>query len=329
MSDTLTRTDDTFARSLRERVDAAAPRIDVDIARVVPAARRVRRRRRAVVAGVCALAVVTGAGTWAAREHGLLRTEPLLPASVTPYVPDADAPTIDGGWPDAPYWHVRSESSGTDSTGAASHEVRDSWSGNDRPGVVTVEGSPDDDFSFGPRGWGNLLIDGERVMIGWDGLYALPTEPAQLEQLLRASVEPDRGAGSAEDKVFDMARSLLVDSPAPPALRDALWTIMTGLPTSTPLGEVTDSLGRTGEGVQRSLQGQTDRLVYDPVEHRVLESSHELDPGVLEEMEAQGQLEGVILSVSGRTTYLEEGPAEDTPVEPSLEDSGCVAWETC
>ncbi len=329
MSETLTRNDDAFARSLRERVDAVAPEIDVDTTRVVSAARRARRRRRAAVASACALAVVAGAGAWAAQERGLLRSEPLLPANVAPYVLDADAPTIDGGWPDAPYWHVRSESSGTDSTGAASHEVRDSWSGNDRPGVVMFEGSPEDGFSFGPRGWGDLLIDGERVMIGWDGLYALPTEPAQLEQLLRASVEPDRGAGSDEDKVFDMARSLLVDSPAPPALRDALWTIMTGLPTSTPLGEITDSLGRTGEGVERSLQGQTDRLVYDPVEHRVLESSHELDPGVLAEMEAQGQLEGVILSVTGRTTYLEEGPAQDPPIEPSLEDSGCVAWETC
>ncbi|MCB7136816.1 hypothetical protein [Cellulosimicrobium marinum] len=324
-----TRTDEDFARTLRDRLDAAAPDVDVDTSAVVPAARRVRRRHRTGVALVAALGLVGSGATWAAQPWADLTTTDLQPATVLPYVPGDDVPTIDGGWPDAPYWHVRSESSGSSTDGSEESETRDTWYGNGRPGLFTVEDSPDDVTSFGPRAWADLLVDGERVLVGWDGLYALPTDPDELEQLLRDSVEADRGAGTADDKVFDMARSLLVGSPAPPALRDALWEVMSGLPTSTPLGEVTDSRGRTGEGVETSVQGWTTRLVYDPDDHRVLEESGAVDEGVIEDLEADGGLDGVIMSTTSRTTYLDEGPADAPPSEPRLEDSGCVDWATC
>ncbi|WP_148090534.1 hypothetical protein, partial [Cellulomonas algicola] len=58
-------TDEDFARALRQRVELVAPDIRVDTGRVVPGARRLRRRMR-VVAALATAAVAAGAGTAAA-----------------------------------------------------------------------------------------------------------------------------------------------------------------------------------------------------------------------------------------------------------------------
>jgi hypothetical protein len=328
MNPTLPRSDEDFARTLRDRLDAAAPTIDVDTSRVVPAARRIRRRRNATALVASAAVLAAGVG-WATQPWEALQFAEVSPASVLPYVPSDAAPKIDAGWLDAPYWHVRSESTGTDTTSAERHEVRDTWYGNDRPGLYVVEGDQGETGAFGPRDWGALVIDGARVTVTWERLGTLPTDPAALEQVLRASVEPDRRAGTPDDKVFEMAQELLTGTPAPRALRDALWSVMGGLPQSTVIGASTDALGRSGEAVERTVQGWTTRVLYDPAEHRVLEVTGSLADGVLEEMQAQGQLDGAIMSTATTTTYLEEGPANAPPTEPRLEDSGCVAWETC
>ncbi|MBD8080563.1 hypothetical protein [Cellulosimicrobium arenosum] len=327
MNPTTDRTDADFARSLREHVDALAPTIDVDTHDVVPAARR-RRRRRAALTGAAAVAVFAAGAGWAAHTWILTVPDEVVPATVVPYVPSDGAPTIDGGWPDAPYWRVRFETQGTDTTGAGSTAVRVDWLGHDDPGLLTEEGE-DEVTPIGPSSWAELLIDDERVLVGWDGLYALPTDPVELERLLRDSVEPDRGAGTPDDKVFDMARTLLVGTPAPPALRDALWDVLTDLPSTSALGEVTDARDRSGQGVETTIQGWTSRIVYDPTAHRVLETTGTQDDELLDEMRDDGRLDGVILTTSSRTTYLDEGPADAPPAEPRLEDSGCVSWETC
>lgn len=60
---------------------------------------------------------------------------------------------------------------------------------------------------------------------------------------------------------------------APPALRDALWQVMSGLPGTSVEVEKKDSRGRSGERVTHEPEeGRTVRLLYDAGRHRLLES---------------------------------------------------------
>ncbi|MEK8226596.1 hypothetical protein NKG05_11660 [Oerskovia sp. M15] len=98
------------------------------------------------------------------------------------------------------------------------------WKGHDRPGLLMAEGDPSTAAGTGPASWGEVLIDGDRILVDWDSLYSLPTDETALGQLLRASLDPGRGSGTDDDKVFEAARELLTESPAPPALRPRCGT---------------------------------------------------------------------------------------------------------
>ncbi|MFE5293412.1 hypothetical protein ACFQ8T_14665 [Isoptericola sp. NPDC056618] len=312
--------DEQFARELRAHVDDVAPRIDVRTDGVVPAARR-RRARRALVSGVASVAVVAVAAAW------WVEANPWFAAEVSPAGPDVPVvvretperpePSTEpgaelGGWPDDPYWLVTSETA--EAGDPDSVATRQTWYGHTDPGLWVTDGDLERPDAFGQAIWGVLLIDGEWVQIHWDELYSLPTDAAALDELLRGSVEDDRGVGTPDDKIFEMAKDLLAASPAPPEVRDALWAVMSGLPGTSVEVEKEDSLGRTGERLEHeATEGGTVRLAYDTDEHRLLE---------VEELGIDGQ-------ALWRSTYLEEGPADDTPVEPTLEMAGCARWENC
>jgi len=308
--------DEDFSRYLRERIDAVGPAITIDTARVVPRARRSRAIAR--TGGALALAMVLGGAGWVVDTepwsssaltpagHGSLRMAGKTGAEATPTM----TPTVDpadGGWPDAPFWH--SVGQRTDSSGKlARHEV---WLGHTAPGLIVNDGDLAKASGTGPAAWGNLLIAGTWTLVNWDVLYSLPTDPAVLESLIRGSLEPGRGAGSDDDKVFGMARNLLSTSPAPPPLRRALWAVMTKQPGARVTTGASDATGRPGSLLEYSgaYDGEAGSyaVVFDPADGRLLEER----------------------DTSGTVTYVEEGAAADTPIKPTLESSGCVAWASC
>lgn len=313
-----------YGTRLREHVDTLVPTFAVDTTKIVP---RVQRRRAVVrTGGTAAVAAVLVATGWMVQAQPWATTE--APSAGAPFVPlDAPmpTPTVDPGWPDAAFWYSLSETETVmvGDEGGTHVERMETWRGHDHPGLLLTNGDPSTAAGVGPASWGEVVIDGERVLVDWDTLYDLPTEPQVLEQLLRDSVDPERGSGTDDDKIFEAVRGLLARSPAPPALRTALVDVVSGLPNVTVTPGSTDATGRSGTLVERRDETSTVyRLVIEPTTGRLLEeSSTSENPPPAQP--------GVSFSTSWRSTYLEEGPADDTPVEPTLENSGCMTWETC
>ena len=315
--------DEDFSRYLRERIGAVGPAITVDTTRVVA-----RARRRRAVAGTCgalALTVVLGGTGWAVDTepwnqlavtpagHGAVRVTGAsgeAPPTARLTTDPADAgfwhpvDPADAGWPDAAFWHTVTQT--TDGPGTVSR--REDWSGHTRPGLLVADGDLAHATGVGPSAWGDLMINGTRTLIYWDELYRLPSDPAALETLIRASSQDGVGPANPDDKVFNQARDLVNATPAPPPLRRALWAIMSGLPGAKITTHVADATGRPGSLLEYSGTGGDYAMVFDPADGRLLE---------------QRSGHGV------RSTVLEQGPATGTPVEPTLASSGCVDWKTC
>jgi hypothetical protein len=118
----------------------------------------------------------------------------------------------------------------------------------------------------------------------WSQLYALPTDPARLEPKLMADSQntiyqhPVTAAQweSQGDSFQYVMMNLLTDTPAPPALREALFKIAASIPGVKVTGRYTDSLGRTGTALQL---GQV-TIVVDPVNGLVLDETNG-DPTVM------------------------------------------------
>ena len=68
---------------------------------------------------------------------------------------------------------------------------------------------------------------------------------------------------------------LLRESPAPPALRQALYDVAARIPDASITGEVTDALGRAGTRIERANLWGTDAYVVDPVNGVILESQRQ------------------------------------------------------
>jgi hypothetical protein len=188
-----------------------------------------------------------------------------------------------GGWPDAAYWHtVSSHHQGTGPT-----LRRESWMGHKTPGVVED-----------PSAGGTMSLDvGNFGGFSWDQLYALPTDSRALEAKLRATSL--NGGRDDNSELFSLVGALLAESPAPPALRKALWEIAARIPHVTLVGAVKDSAGRPGVEIRRGDEG----YILDPKDGRLLEQ-YEGTPEPVPE--APG-------GTNWRSTVLEQGPADSAP----------------
>ena len=337
--------EEMFARSLRDRVDAVVPRVDVELDRVIPRARR-RRAVRSVASGAVA-AVLVGAG-WvgvaalpgqgggtdalaaastapapSTSTPASTPAQPELPAPVSPYGA-ADYAVSDDGvmtgasgdpWegPDL-YWHSVSETRGDDGTLAETHEL---WQSRERPGLGVQDGELGNAFAMGPSAvLGRFVIDGTVVEMLAEPRY-LPTDPDALDDVVRASVAADvaagNGRGSLDDRVFRKTTELLDwDGGLLSAdLRDALWQVAAAVPGARS-SEGIDPDGRPGQFltyVFRPSDGGEQTLVRDP------------DTGLL--------IATHYVSEEYWGVVTQQGPTSDRPLEPTLELAGCGIWITC
>jgi hypothetical protein len=188
-----------------------------------------------------------------------------------------------GGWPDAAYWHVTSVYV---ESGKTYH--RDIWISHYGKGVLQDNGVSPGLIDLGPSSFEGLT---------WAQLYALPIDPAQLQSVLEsrftkgfgsdADPSPTPGEVTQSAELFVVVGDLLRESPAPPALREALYEVAANIPGVVVKGDYTDALGRTGTAVERDGQA----LVIDP---------------------GTGQL---LANISGSfaSTYVSQGPATSAP----------------
>ena len=233
---------------------------------------RRRRRRRAMATGLVAAAaslVLVALPTLSSNPHDSAAAQVLQRAG-------ASAGAQSGDWQAAEYW--RSVSSYVRDGQEVRREI---WIGHHHIGVLKDAGV--DAGAVIPLEVALFPAGGSGIT--WDGLWSLPTDPTALEQKLRDGIN---GAGPDDDsELYVIVGDLLRESPAPPALRKALWQVAAGIPGIELVGDVTDHAGRAGVAVER----HGTRYVLDPSDGRLLEES----------------------STGWRATSLEQGPASTAP----------------
>ena len=279
--------DEQFAQSLRTQVTRVAPQIDVDLTRVVPAA---RRRRAARVGGLTlAMGLALGGGAWAATT---LESPALPGGSVTMEVepsPSPSGPPVTSsegdrlgegepveypvlppeGWRDATYFHLVSRGNVT----KEGEEVE-----NDSP--LGTERWYGDGVSFELTDHGPTLrathsylgMEGaEPVTFTWAEIAALPTEPEALHDALLDKFEP---TGAADDAVLSNLAGLVTTAPAPPAVRAAGWDLLKTLPGVELQQSVRDSEDRLGTAATFVVFDKSSTVIYDEAQNRPLEAEY-------------------------------------------------------
>lgn len=172
------------------------------------------------------------------------------------------------------------------------------------PALIRTDGF-DQPATFGVAG----------VALSWEDLEALPTDAAELEAHLR---DMGRGHQSGEEnELWESVTSLLLESPASPALRRALWQVAANMPDVELVGTMTDAAGRQGTAVERNQLGAGwYRVVYilDPADGTLLET---------QSIDADGD-------VVYRLTQLDQQPSMTAPVpQPPICGPGSVPERSC
>ncbi len=204
---------------------------------------------------------------------------------------------------DAAYWHsVQISDVWSDASNGVESARRETWAGRqDWSVVVDSVRSPEPTMQNRAR-FGHGFT--------WDELFALPTEPAALEEALRRQSDPDSPDSISAQTLWGAVEGLLVNSPASPALRQALWQVAAQLPDTSLGGDVTDSTGRPGVLVTRPYE----ELIVDPETGRILERLTWADTD----------------DPPYRDTYLEQGPADTAPYAPFPDlPPGCTLDQHC
>jgi hypothetical protein len=200
-----------------------------------------------------------------------------------------------GGWPNAAYWYVTSV---YESDGKNYH--RDIWIAHHGNSVL------EDDGVFGnmtPTSLGPDVFPVGGTSLTWDQLYALPTDPAKLEPVLQSDI---KGAGpNPTAELYTIVGDLLRESPASPALREALYEVAANIPGVKLVGHYQDALGRAGTAVERD--GET--LVIDPKNGQLL-ADIEGNPN------AGVSCGNGCVEYGAAYTYESEGPATSAPAVP-------------
>ncbi|MFJ4109599.1 CU044_5270 family protein [Oerskovia enterophila] len=166
----------------------------------------------------------------------------------------------------------------------------------------------------------DLNEDGETSTFGngesitWDELAELPTEPRALERRLSEGLAPS-GHGDEWD-LWKQVVGLLLESPASPDLRRALWQVLAAAPGTELLGAMTDSAGRPATGIEADFTqevGEREVLLLDPSDGTLLESRTYADG-----------------TLAHRMTVLESGYRDVAPdVEPYHCGPGAVPYVSC
>jgi len=134
-----------------------------------------------------------------------------------------------------------------------------------------------------------------------------PTDPQAIYERLRAEVG-SRGS-SPDGEVFTELGDALRESPAPAALRGALYRTLALVPGIQLVGTVTDSIGRTGTAVSFTEVGVRKELIFDPATSELLAEREILvDPRAAELNLPAG-------TVIGDSTYLQRA-VTDQPTTP-------------
>ncbi|HEY6479011.1 MAG TPA: CU044_5270 family protein, partial [Streptosporangiaceae bacterium] len=223
----------------------------------------------------------------AGRPAGPAVTVPSAPVMASAVVLNqaAQAAGSQPGWPNAQYWYSEDKYP----CGGQLYTDR-VWLSRHGNGVVEKTGPKDiRDSSCGADLFTAPIIDsGTFGPYTWSQLYRLPTDPAELKPKLIADFpSPD------QQSLFEDAEILLVDTPAPPAVRAALFQVEASIPGVRVTGHYTDSLGRTGTVLRLGRS----TMVVDPASGAVLDETD-----------------------SGSTVmYVTQGPATS---EPKLSRSG-------
>lgn len=295
--------DEQFAESLRAQVTRVAPRIDVDVTRVVPAA---RRRRAARTGGVTlALALALGGGAWAAAtlkpttvvpggsttmpvEPSPSPTGPRLTSSEGdrltdepshPFMPDEAAFLPPDGWREATYYHVVTRRTTAEDAAGDPPLGTERWYGDGISFELTQHGP--ELMALGDH------VDfegGNPVAYTWTDMAELPTEPGPLHAALR-DLYP---ATQRDWAVPDAASRLVTQAPASPALRAAAWHLLLALPDVEVEPDAKDSEDRPGTAVTYETPDTTTTVIFD------------------EERNSPLEREQVKESVHTRETYLTE-----------------------
>jgi hypothetical protein len=164
------------------------------------------------------------------------------------------------GWPHAAYWQADSIEV---RDGTTYH--RDIWIAHNGDAILEDGSLAPGLQRISPAGSGFGYLGTKPGWLTWDEIYALPTDPAKLGPLLtRDSI--GLAYGSPARNLWSVVLGLLVETPASPALREALYDVAANIPGVAVNGDYTDSLGRTGAAL--SLGEET--LVIDPANGQLL-----------------------------------------------------------
>jgi hypothetical protein len=163
------------------------------------------------------------------------------------------------GWPHAAYWQADSIE-----VRAGKTYHRDIWISHNGDAVLEDGGvAPPGLQRISPAGSGFGYLGNK--WLTWGEIYALPTDPAKLASVLTRDSMGGGQASRAQD-LWATVLGLLVETPASPALREALYDVAANIPGVGVNGDYTDSLGRTGT----ALRLGEETLVIDPANGQLL-----------------------------------------------------------
>lgn len=300
------------ATTLARGRDAALAAVHQDLtSRARIARRRARRRVISVGAFAAAAAVVAFVAVPGGNQAPDVASPPLVEVEyqnasqiVSAAATAARQGSDDLG--DAPYWKVVSKYAQTGSDdpvddGAGNRTI---WQGIDGPGVLKDTSSGGFTIAGGgavklPRA--TIRVDGQTY--SWREINEGILSSAQIRTLLTAGehrITPGSGGPERGWYIFKQVGELLAETPASPAVRQALWrelATLTGLTTS---GRSTDTIGREGWNLTLTLPGYgSQRFIVDPDAGAILQA----------EVDSRGS--------TFRVTYLEAGPADAAPTATS------------
>jgi hypothetical protein len=181
-----------------------------------------------------------------------------------------------------------------------------------KPGLIRLKNS------IRPRPGEHIPPDGESVLAPcgreepMDRPYLgdIPADPDALLRLLAQN-----GDGGRAERQWNTATDL-IDRPAPPRVRAALFRAIARIPGVRLVADSVDAAGRHGVAIARTQDGVRDELVFDPATHRYL--------GDRDVVTRSGDRLGAPGSVLFASAVMSTAIVDSTPKPaPGAETDGC------